>query len=277
MTELLGRKAHASDGAEEPAPARQARLRRRARLLLWGLPLVLAALLAAGKLVSMTALGQAAIWSFDAKDAAGVDSAARGMGFLDIVETHKSHFAMGDAAVLGGEWERARAEFEEALRLTGSEDECTVRVNLVLTLEKLGDAARDAGDAAKAAARYGDGEKVVAAAPQGCFQQGSPQNQLGQGERLGEAKDRLEGKRGAAQTPGQPSQPSQPNQQPGPAPGAPPSPTPGQSGTPGASAQDQRLRDLERKSQAGQQERSDGQQRDDYLNTPPSAPVDRPW
>lgn len=282
MTALLGRRPRTGAGpAEESGDQRAARLRRRSRLLLGGLPFVLAFLLAAAKLVGMNAFAQEAIVAFDGKDAGGVASGAAGMGFLDFAETHKSHFAAGDAAVLAGDWQRARAEFEEALRRTGPDDECTVRVNLVLTIEKLGDAARAAGEAAKAEVIYRDGEAVAEAAPQGCFQQNSPQNQQQQGQRLGEAKDRLQSKQGSPDPssqqsqPGQQGQPGQPGQQgqpgqPGPAPSAAP---PGQGQTP----QEQRLRNLERKSQAGQQERSDGQQRNDYLDSPPSAPVDRPW
>ncbi|MGT2460835.1 hypothetical protein [Sinomonas atrocyanea] len=276
MTALLGRRPTAGPGAaEESADERTTRLRRRSRLLLGGLPFVLAFLLAAAKLVGMSAFAQGAIVAFDGKDAGGVASAAAGMGFLDLVETHKSHFAAGDAAVLAGDWPRARAEFEEALRRTGPDDECTVRVNLVLTIEKLGDAAREAGDAPKAGALYRDGEAVAEAAPQGCFQQNSPQNQQQQGQRLSEAKDRLQTKQGSPDPSGQQGQPGQQDQsgQQGPVPSPSAAPPPGQGGTP----QDQRLRDLERKSQAGQQERSDGQQRDDYLDSPPTAPVDRPW
>jgi hypothetical protein len=283
MTALLGRRPRTRPGPAEESPDRRAaRLRRRSRLLLGGLPFVLVALLAAAKLLGMNAYAQEAIVAFDGKDAAGVASGAAGMGFLDVVETHKSHFAAGDAAVVAGDWTRARAEFEEALRRTGADDECTVRVNLVLTIEKLGDAARDAGDTAKAGMLYRDGEAVAEAAPQGCFQQDSPQNQQQQGRRLGEAKERLQGKQGAPGPAGQPAGPPGQQDQPGqqgtpgqqgqaPAPSA--APSPGQGQTP----EDQRLRNLERKSQAGQQQRSDGQQRNDYLDSPPSAPVDRPW
>lgn len=291
MTELLGKPARAASTGPargesapeaeaartvEPVPARQARLRRRRRLLLWGLPLVVAASLVAAKLLGMNAFAQQAIWRFGATDPAGVNAAADGMGYLDLIETHKSHFARGDAAVLAGDWPRARSEFEEALRRTGARDECTVRVNLVLTIEKLGDAAAGAGDAARAAALYADGEAVVAAAPSGCFDSESPQNQLQQGDRLGEAKERMEGKRGDPQQPGTGPQPSQPPNGPEPSqPGA--APSPAQPSTPEERAQEERLKDLERKSQAGAQERSDSQQRKDYLDTPPSAPVDRPW
>ena len=260
------------DSAERPE-ARAARMRRRWRLLAWGLVPVLAALLVAAKLLSMSAFAQQAIWAFDAKDGAGVSAAADGMGVADVVETHKSHFARGDAYVLAGDFARARAAFEEALRRTGADDECTVRVNLVLSIEKLADAAKGSGDTGGATTLYDEGLAVVEAAPEGCFQPDSPQNQRQQGERLGEARERLQRERAEAQP--------QPGQQPQGQSGQQASPTPTPSQDPAQTAEEQarqdRLDELGRKSDAGQQERSESQQRRDYLESPPQAPVDRPW
>ncbi|WP_413247854.1 hypothetical protein [Sinomonas flava] len=260
-------------GAQPPETdgARAARLRRRARLLSWGFPFVLLALVVAAKLLTMSAAAQQAIWAYDAKDGSGVSGAADWMGTADVVETHKSHFARGDALVLAGDFAGARSAFEEALRRTGSDDECTIRVNLVLATEKLGDAARDGGDAASADRLYADAATVIKQAPEGCFEPDSPQNQQQQGDRLGEARDRLERKRAEEQASGNQSQ--QPGQ--GTPPQSQPSAAPPR--TPEQQAQDGRVDALERSSEAGQQERSEGDQRRDYLQNPPAAPVDRPW
>ncbi|WP_077487776.1 tetratricopeptide repeat protein [Sinomonas mesophila] len=259
--------------SQERPEDRAARMRRRRRLLAWGLLPVLAALLVAAKLLGMSVFAQQAIWAFDAKDGAGVSSAADGMGVADVVETHKSHFARGDAYVLAGDYARARAAFEEALRRTGPDDECTVRVNLVLSIEKLADAANVSGDTARATSLYDEGLAVVEAAPEGCFQPNGPLNQRQQGERLGEAEERMRRERAEAQPqPGkQPQGPS--GTQPGPAPS--PSQDPAQAAE--EQAQQDRLKELGQKSETGQQERAEGEQRRDYLETPPQAPVDRPW
>jgi hypothetical protein len=262
-----GRVAPGSGAPREAAAVRAARLRRRTRLLAWGLPFVLVALAVALKLLAMSAAAQQAVWGFDAKDGAAVSGAADWMGAVDLVETHKSQFARGDALVLAGDFAGARAAFEEALRRTGPEDECTVRVNLVLSIEKLGDAARGGGDAASADRLYADAAAVVTQAPEGCFAPDSRQNQQQQGDRLGEARDRLEGKRAQVQDGGQGQQPA-PGQT---GPSAEPSRTPEQQ------AQDSRAEALQRSSESGEQERAEGEQRRDYLEDPPTAPVDRPW
>ncbi|GAB4100204.1 tetratricopeptide repeat protein [Sinomonas halotolerans] len=271
----------------EPPAARSRRLRRRRVLLAWGAVPSLAALAVAAKLLLMTGLAQQAIWAFDAEDGPGVSLAADGMGFADVVETHKSWFARGDAHVLAGEHEQARAAFEEALRRTDADDECTVRVNLVLAIEELGDSARAAGDAVGAERLFGEGSAVVDDAPEGCFEPQSPQNQQGQGERLEEAGERLEGKSGAGDAAPAPSggqNGQEPSQEPSPRPGQ-DAPATGEAapreGTAGESDEERARRELleqlERKSDAGEQERAEGEQMRDYLDSPPDAPVERPW
>ena len=275
MSTLLDEGASAPAGGPDPQERpeeRAARLRRRRLLLAWGLVPVLAALALALKLLSMTVFAQQAIWAFDGKDGAGVSAAADGMGVADIVETHKSHFARGDAYVLAGDYARARAAFEEALRRTGADDECTVRVNLALSIEKLAAAAREAGDPARATSLYDEGLAVVEDAPEGCFEPDSPQNQRQQGERLDEAEERMQRERAEAQ-PQTGQQPQGQSGQPSPSPA--PSQDPAQ--TAEEQAQQERLEELEQKSDAGQQERAESEQRRDYLERPPQAPVDRPW
>lgn len=156
---------------EDPR-ARAARLRLRRRLVLWSLPVVLLLALLAAKLALMVALGDQAREAYAAGNITGVETAAARLGFLNVIEPYKAPFARGDASVLAQDYDGARAAFEEALALApaGSRDACQVRVNLVLSIDKLGAAATDAGlaDVAKA-----DNDRVlalVAAAPQGCFE-----------------------------------------------------------------------------------------------------------
>ncbi len=65
-------------------------------------------------------------------------------GWVNVVEPFRSPFAIGDAHVLTGHFELARPWFEQAFEQVpkGGIDECKVRVNLGLTYEALGDAAK---------------------------------------------------------------------------------------------------------------------------------------
>ena len=65
-------------------------------------------------------------------------------GWVNVVEPFRSPFAIGDAHVLSGHFDLARPWFEQAFEQVpkGGVDECKVRVNLGLTYEALGDAAK---------------------------------------------------------------------------------------------------------------------------------------
>lgn len=158
--------------AVEHPEARRARLARRRRLITWSIPVVAVVLVIAVKLLVMTAASQRALEGFHANNADAVHQAADTMSVVNVIEAHKAPFARGDAWVLAGDLERARASFEEALALAPADsvDSCQVRVNLALALEKLGDAAKAAGDEATARAHWQRVVEVTAAAPPGCFQ-----------------------------------------------------------------------------------------------------------
>lgn len=134
---------------------------------------------------------------------------------------------------------------------------CKVRVNLVLSIEKLGDARRSVGDDAAANSLYEEGKTAASAAPGGCFTVGAEGNSHGEGDRLSKAKDGLTSKAAAPTT-----EDSQ-----------------GSSQTAPANLESQKqLEQLEQSGREAQQERVRGQQRKDFLDnsgTPPT--VDRPW
>ena len=122
--------------------------RRRRRLALWSAPPALLALAVAAKLLSVGVLGASAGQSFDAGEQEGVATAASWLQVANILEPHKGLFVSGDAHVLAGDFAAARKDFESALEVGAGVDECRVRVNLVLSIEKLGDAAGDPDAAA---------------------------------------------------------------------------------------------------------------------------------
>ncbi len=176
----------------EPATIRAARLALRRRLISWSIGPAVVALLIAVKLLTMTAAANQAVDGFFAAAAQTVFEAADRMSFVNLVERHKAPFARGDGFVLAGDLNSAREQFELALGLAPADsvDSCQIRVNLALALEKLGDAARAAGDEAKAKDYWTRTKAVADAAPDGCFQPPAD----GAGQKADAAGDRAEQK-----------------------------------------------------------------------------------
>lgn len=228
--------------------------RRRRRLALYSAPPALLALAVAAKLLSVGVLGASAGQSFDAGEQEGVAGAASWLQVANLVEPHKGLFASGDAHVLAGDFAAAREDFEAALEAGPGMDECRVRVNLVLSIEKLGDAA---GEPEVAARLFREAKAGVESAPPQCHAVG-PANSAGEGENLDAARDRLNGKISAGESPrNDPSTSGQATQ-----------PPPNQ----------EQLQQLEESGRQAQLERSEGQERGEYLRGPDKAPgVDRPW
>ncbi|PRB41836.1 hypothetical protein CQ020_17350 [Arthrobacter sp. MYb23] len=228
--------------------------RRRRRLALWSAPPALLALAVAAKLLSVGVLGASAGQSFDAGEQEGVATAASWLQVANILEPHKGLFVSGDAHVLAGDFAAARKDFESALEMGAGVDECRVRVNLVLSIEKLGDAA---GDPDAAALLFTEAKATVESAPPQCHAAG-PANSAGEGESLDAAQERLKGKLSAGESPGKdPSTSGQATQ-----------PPPNQ----------EQLQQLEESGRQAQLERSEGQERGEYLRGPDKDPgVNRPW
>lgn len=228
--------------------------RRRRRLALWSAPPALLALAVAAKLLSVGALGAAAGESFATGQQEGVAKAASWLQVANILEPHKAHFASGDAHVVAGDFAAARGDFESALETGAGVDECKVRVNLVLSIEKLGDAAEERDAAAQL---FREAVDVAKSAPPECHSAG-PGNAAGEGDSLDAAEERLAGKITGGESPG--DGPSKPNYE---------TPTP---------TTQEHLQQLEENAQQAQRERSDGQERGEYLRGPGKDPrVDRPW
>ncbi len=171
MTTTLRQTSAPAPESPEPLAERRARLALRRRLVTWSIGPGVVALLVAVKLLTMSAAAQQAVDGFFAGNAEVVFAAADRMSFLNLVERHKAPFARGDGFILAGDFDHAREQFERALELApaGSVDSCQIRVNLALTLEKLGDAAQAAGDQAKARDYWTRTKEVAQAAPPGCF------------------------------------------------------------------------------------------------------------
>lgn len=238
------------------------RLKRRRKLLVWSALPVLLVLLTAVKLLSIGVLGGRAAEGFERRDSAAVASAASGLAAANVFEPHKALFAAGDASVLEEDYAGARARFEEALAVAPAADDCRVRVNLALSIELLGDTARDAGDRDQGLRLYREALAVIGEAPPECFRETPWQAE--EGRRLNEASDQLQDKTDSlAQeqpAPGQPARDDAENKQP----------------DPSEDALRSRLEQLEQTGRTAQQERNDGRQRDEYLDGDGKG-TDKPW
>jgi tetratricopeptide (TPR) repeat protein len=175
----------------ETAEAKATRLRFRKRLIVWSLPFVVLLALVATKLLTMVALGDGAVRAYSSGNVTGTEDAANRLGFLNYIERHKAPFARGDARVLAGDYDGARTAFEEALAVApkDSRESCQIRVNLALSLEKLGQAAQNAGHADEAKQYFDRVQQVVNEAPPGCFE-GDAQDE--EGQQLRDAQQRAQ-------------------------------------------------------------------------------------
>ncbi|MHA7177737.1 hypothetical protein ACX80D_13870 [Arthrobacter sp. Sr24] len=242
----------------EPAAVLVAARRRRRKLLLMAAPAVLLTAVVALKLLSLPlAAGQAAS-AYEANNADGTVRAGQAMGVLNMVERYKSHFALGDGYVLRGDFAQAKEEFSTALELVPAHESCKVRVNLVLSLEKLGEAQEKAGDTASAMEFYAQGSETVAQAPRDCFTPTSPNNEEGEGEALREAAQRLEEKQSGAATGGEEDQKGEGEPEQAPAPPA------------------SKMEQLKEAGQKAQRERSKGERLGEMLDEEPQQ-HSKPW
>lgn len=170
-------------------------VRRRRRLLLASALPVLLVLLLALKLLSLPVLTSSAGGAHESGDGAGVRTAGERLGVVNIVQRWRAPYVEGTGRAMGGDLEGGRRDLELALGRTGNpQDDCTVRTNLVLTIERQSDAAGEAGDT--------EGEKKIAeealalieAGPEGCLDGSADGNGGEAGQKQQESKQRLEEK-----------------------------------------------------------------------------------
>lgn len=132
------------------------------------IPVLLVAALLVAKLLSMYSAAHMSIASFITGDGSGVSRAAQWQYPLNYFEPFKAPFnnAIGHAA--NAQFTPARAEFEKALDLVTGLEECSVRVNLSITIERLGDLKDQAGDAYAAKKLYDEALVNLLGGPKDC-------------------------------------------------------------------------------------------------------------
>lgn len=245
--------------------------RRRRRLLLASAPVVVLLVLVAARLVSLNLVHAQTLEAYEAGDKPRTLLWGERQGWVNVVEQFRSPFAIGDAHVLSGHFELARPWFEQAFEQVpkGGIDDCKVRVNLGLTYEALGDAAKARERTDEWKQYYDKGITITKERPPLCEAPDGGRT----GEQLQQAQQRMEQKNADAppQDPQDQPQPGQP--QPGPSQPADPKPDPGN--TPSQEEQDylkeqQRQNTIERNQQ--QQQGSD-----DSVPGGSSQTVPKPW
>ncbi len=147
-----------------------ARLRLRRRLLVFSAPLVVVALLAVVKMMSVVLAGNAAESHFAERNLGALRNDVSTLSVFNVIEPAKAPFAAGTLAVLENRLDDAYARFSEALSRTGAAQSCPVRINLALVRERQGDIEAWEGRPDAARDRYRSALTLVAEAPQGCFE-----------------------------------------------------------------------------------------------------------
>lgn len=149
---------------------RQLRRRRRRRLMLWGLAPALLMLLFAAKLLSMTLIGGQAVAQYEDGDYEGSMNTSELLKTANIIESWKAHYDVGTNALQLGLLDPARAELETALSLAAPGEQCPIRNNLAIAIERQGDAVLEAGDEAGARALWEEALAIVEGSDPSCGQ-----------------------------------------------------------------------------------------------------------
>ncbi|KAB1657303.1 hypothetical protein F8O01_08655 [Pseudoclavibacter chungangensis] len=157
-----------ADPERQRAERERAALRRRRRAMVWGLPFSLVALLVAAKLISMVLVGQATVAKYEDADYEGALNSAQQQKILNVIEQWKAPYSTGTTYLQLGLNDEARAELESALPLAGGIDQCPVRSNLAIAIERQGDAMLDAGDSEGARDHWTQALAVLEQQPAEC-------------------------------------------------------------------------------------------------------------
>ena len=237
-------------GYGENQLATRTRRRRRLKYLLWSLPVVVALLYVAFRLIGVTVGNTIALDAFDSGRYESSAEKWRSLQDETVVEPYVPWFNRGDASAAQEKYTDAIDDFERALELAPKEQKCTVRVNLALGWEKLGDAYAAGGFFQGAVLLYQAAEAVIAAGPE-C----TPPDQSG--EQLQQADERVKEKIEEAQRQKDA--------------------TDAQDGDDGPGSQQEQLDQLGEKGQAGEQEKATGDAADRGESSDGSGLTEKPW
>ncbi|MDO4780773.1 MAG: tetratricopeptide repeat protein [Candidatus Saccharibacteria bacterium] len=117
------------------------RIRRRKRLLLYSLPLCIIASVISLKFLSIAAFSALAHDNYQHNQFGGAISWLRPLHITNWFEPYKAPFNQGNALFKKGDVADAATMYRKALEVVPTQHECDVRINLALSLERLGDIA----------------------------------------------------------------------------------------------------------------------------------------
>lgn len=117
------------------------RLRRRKRLLLYSAPLCLIALAISLKFIGIAAFSGFAHANYQHNQFNAAANWLQPLHVANWFESYKAPFNHGNILFKKGDFHEAEEMYRKALETVPTEHECSVRINLALTLERLGDAA----------------------------------------------------------------------------------------------------------------------------------------
>lgn len=242
-------------------------LRRRRRVLAaTALPALLCLLLAV-KLLSLPLLTAQAGGAHESGDGSGVQSAGWRLGVVNIVERWRAPYVEGTGRSMSGDLEGGRSLLEAALARTSQpEDDCTVRTNLVLTVEQQADAAGESGDDEAQRSLAEEALALIDDGPEGCLDGTADGNGGEAGERQRDAQQRLEettraqGEEERDEEEDDPAEPEQPEEQ--------------QQEDPEAQ---RRAEELQRRNSAGQAEAESQQNLDEARRSHDGRYAEKPW
>lgn len=234
-------------------------MRRRTKAGLIALPATVIATVVAVKLIGVVLVSGQVAAAYEREDYVSATSSARWLTVLNVIEPWKAHFAVGDGLAGQGLDADAQAEFERALGMAAPADQCPVRVNLSLVLERQGDAviAADPTKRDEASAFYDQALEIIDEADESCTR--PPENgEDGTDDELSDSEQRLTDKKEALEEPSDEESDTGEDQ-------------PSDDGTPS----DATVEQLEEKLRDAGQDRSDQQ----TAERTPSSPdyVDKPW
>lgn len=141
---------------------------RRRLLLLLATPVLVLAVAFGAKVLSMYAFAYAAAAAYVDGDYTGTVQAARWLDPFNVFEPYKAPYNRGVGLAAAGDLDPARAAFEEALPLAPGLEQCAVRVNLAIVIERMGDAAQADDDRPTAVAFWEEALAVMQESPEGC-------------------------------------------------------------------------------------------------------------
>lgn len=137
------------------------RLRRRKRLLLFTSPLIIIACVVGIKWVSLSLF---TTLSNDASKRGDYDSAIswlQPLTLANFIKPYIVYYNIGTAEFQKSDYDSAEKSFRRSLELRPGNDECSVRLNLSLTLEKQADLLVEADDIDNAIVKYDETKAVV--------------------------------------------------------------------------------------------------------------------